>query len=702
MKLSILKWFKFILTSIILFMCGFMGTPNVFAQAEPIIVEELVRWTPNGMVVFASDAALSEEMPVDGLVQSVIYRRVGDESSFREIGRLQRADSWEEFVERAGEDLVEWFRASPELETDEEVWEFIKQNPSIVDYGFDALDESFWRAFGTAYFDEETVDFREGETVSYQVRFITTDGSESDEMYQGSATVGELPNLLPPSNVERFETDSLAGGTWISPFEGGDDAFFGQVYRQDFPDGEFRLLPGVIPAQLTAVAEGDSVFVYRVRDQVEPDRGYRYYIEPLDMFGTPGPPSDTLMVISVDFNNLPSIGNVAAVDTTSGIHLSWNPLPNRPYITGVEISRSREPSGNFMVLDTLSVTASEFLDTRLVPNRTYYYEFRAVTIRESLDFPTGVASASFRNTEIPPTTPSALQAEQEGDGIRLHWDSVEEPDLFGYYVYRGTSRHDSMAVVSRAIRDTTTFLDRSEELDGRTNYVYAVRAVNMSDMESELSNMVVARPNRLVRPPAPIGIEGYAEQSRIRLSWRNEQRRDGAIAGYHLYRTTSQPGRYPEGESASVQAEQAGFERINDEILTTTSFDDINVNPGETYYYALSTEDHFGVESTLSEARRFRSSPASLLPPSQVSARTVTGGVEIRWNRTLQQDVENYRIYKRARGEENPSVIGTVSSETTRFTDDEVTEETLYWYSVSVVRGEQESSRGREQSVSVR
>ncbi len=671
--------------------------PHLILAQEVDVDDDLVRWTPEGMEVFVSDAALSEDMPEDGRVQAVVYRRLADNEPFEEIARVQRAENWEEFTQRASTGLIEGLLNTLELETEEELWEFIKENPNMEGYGFLAFNRNFWRAFGTAYLDSEAVQFREGQSVTYEVRHIMEDGSESEMRFRGTAIVGELPNILPPQSISRVERDSLVGVRWAAPIEGSEDAFFGHVYRQTEEGEEFEQLPGRIMAQ-----RSDSLIIYQWEESVEPEHSFRYFVQPLDIAGIPGPRSDTLSVISVNFENLPLMSSVSARDTTSGIHLSWEPVEYKPYLTGIEIQRSRQADRGYIVLDTLSVQETEFLDTNLVPNRNYYYRFRIVTIRELNDLPSAVASASFRNTEIPPSTPSALQAEQEGDGIRLHWDSVEEPDLFGYYVYRGTSRHDSMAVVSRAIRDTTTFLDRSEELDGRTNYVYAVRAVNMSDMESELSNMVVARPNRLVRPPAPIGIEGYAEQSRIRLSWRNEQRRDGAIAGYHLYRTTSQPGRYPEGESASVQAEQAGFERINDEILTTTSFDDINVNPGETYYYALSTEDHFGVESTLSEARRFRSSPASLLPPSQVSARTVTGGVEIRWNRTLQQDVENYRIYKRARGEENPSVIGTVSSETTRFTDDEVTEETLYWYSVSVVRGEQESSRGREQSVSVR
>ncbi len=659
---------------------------------------ELVRWTPDGVLVFVSIGALSEDHPIDGAIQAVVYRSIGSANNFQEIARIERAANWDKFSERGGQELIEDLRDALQMDESSDLWDYVKQNPHIDDYGLNlALDRNMWHAFGTVFVDEESVDLTPGQEVKYRVRHEMEDGSQPDTLYQGTVVIGEEPAIEAPEVINRIERKNEVGALWASPVEGSEDAIFAHVYRQHEPEGGFEKVPGRIFAN-----REDDMIIYSWRENIEPDRSLRYYIQPVDIAGVPGPRSDTLTVISVDYENLPLMGSVLARDTTSGIHLSWESVEHKPYLSGIEIQRSRNADRGYIVLDTLSVQQTEYLDTNLIPNQTYHYRFRIVTIREMNNLPSAVASASFRNTEISPSIPSGLRAEQEGDGIRLHWDSIEEPDLFGYYVYRGTSRHDSMAVVSRAIRDTTTFLDRSEELHGRTNYVYAVRAVNMSDMESEFSNMVVARPDRLVRPPAPMGIAGYAEQNKIRISWRNEQRRDGAIAGYHLYRSTAQPGSYPEGEGASVQAERTGFERINNEMLTTMSFEDIDVEPGETYYYALSTEDHFGVESTLSEARRFRTSTASLLPPSRVSARTVTGGVEIRWNRTLQQDVENYRIYKRARGEESPSLIGTVSSETTRFTDGNVVPGTLYWYSVSVVRGEQESSRGREQSVTVR
>lgn len=665
-------------------------------QTRVQYVEDMVNWTEEGMVVFATDAALSPEMPQSGRVQAIIYRSVGDSTSYEEVGRVGRAETLAEFKERATDDLIATLIESTDGETEQEMWEFVKAHPKTDHYGFLAFNPDFWKAFGTAYFDTESADFSEGEDVYYQIRYLMEDGSESDIRIIGSDVVGSQPNLLRPQLIDRIERDSSVGGTWSSPIKGSEDAFFGYVYKQTGNEGEFEKLPDRLMARRNA----DSLLVYLWEDAVEPENAYRYFIEPVDVVGNTGPRSDTLTVISVDFENLPLLGEVSAKDTTSGIYLSWDQIPQKPYLTGIEIRRSRDARQDFIVLDTLSTAATEYLDTQLVPNRSYYYELRVVTMRNRDEMPSGVASASFEST-LPPSPPAGLTAVQENEGIRLNWDSVEEPNLYAYYIYRGTSRYDSLAVVSSAIQDTTTYFDNEELLSGRTNYVYAVKAVSNNKLESDLSNMVTIRPDRIVRPPAPVGIEGYAEQSRVRLFWENQTGRDQAVQGYNLYRSDSPMEITPDSAAASIQAEQAGFERVNDSLITTTSFDDINVESGQTYYYALSSVDVFDVESLMSNPSPFTPSASALQPPSQVSVRTVSGGVELRWNQTLQDRATGYRIYRRSRGSEEATAIGRNNLEETNFLDENVSEGELYWYSISVVTDNAESELSSEESVRV-
>ncbi|NBC64554.1 MAG: hypothetical protein GVY07_02670, partial [Bacteroidetes bacterium] len=472
--------------------------------------ENLVNWSPEGMTVFASDAGLSEDNPQSGRVAAVVYRKLSEEGEYEEIARVQAPQSIEDLNDRADQGFLDRLMEETDTSSEEELLNFIRSNSALELYGFMGLDPQLWRVLGTVYVDKESLNFEQGQSVWYQVRYIMEDGSESDEAFEGSDSVGSAPNILAPQSIDRMERDSLVSATWASPIEGSEDAYFARVYQQT-EEGEFSMLEDRIMGRRNA----DSLIVYQYEQAAEPENAYRFFIEPVDVVGNPGPHSDTLTVISVDFENLPLLGDVEAKDTTAGIHLSWEEIPQKPYLTGIEIRRSRDARQNFLTLDTLSTQATEYLDTQLIPNRSYYYEFRIVTMRERTELPSAVASASFTNEMLPPTPPTGLTAETEDDGVRLNWDPVATNDLFAYYVYRGTSRYDSLVVASPAIKDTTTFFDDNNILSGRTNYVYAVKAVNLSEMESDLSNMVTIRPDRVVRPPAPVGIEGYAEQSRV-------------------------------------------------------------------------------------------------------------------------------------------------------------------------------------------
>lgn len=658
--------------------------------------ENLVNWSPEGMIVFASNAGLSEEFPQSGRVEAVVYRKLSEEGEYEEIARLQAPETVDELNERANQTFLDRLMEETNSSSEEELFNFVRSNSAIETYGFIGFDPQLWRVLGTAYFDKETLNFEHGQQVWYQIRYEMEDGSQSGEVLEGSDTVRNSPDILAPQSIDRMERDSLVTATWASPIEGSEDAYFARVYQQT-GDDEFTMLEDRIMGRRNA----DSLIVYQYEQVAEPENAYRFFIEPIDVVGNPGPHSDTLTVISVDFENLPLLGEVEAKDTTAGIHLSWEEIPQKPYLTGIEIRRSRDARRNFITLDTLSIQTTEYLDTQLVPNRSYYYEFRIVTMRDRNELPSAVASASFTNEMLPPTPPTGLTAQNEEDGVRLNWDPVATNDLFAYYVYRGTSRYDSLVVASPAIKDTTTFFDDNPILSGRTNYVYAVKAVSLSEMESELSNMVTIRPDRIVRPPAPVGIEGYAEQSRVRLFWSDQAERDQAVQGYNLYRSDSPMEIIPDSATASIQSDQTGFERVNDSLITTTSFDDINVESGQTYYYLLSSVDVFDVESLMSNTASFTPSAPALRPPSRVSVRSVSTGVELRWNQTLQDGAMGYRVYRRARGESDATAVGMNQLEETRFTDENVSEGELYWYSVSVIGENAESEASSEESVRV-
>lgn len=661
-------------------------------------VEGLVNWSDEGMVVFVSDVGLSSENPQSERIEAVLYRRIGTDSDFEEISRLQLPSTVDEMNQRVDDQFLNYLMDETESETRGELLNYIRSNPAVDDYGFTGFQKDLWRLLGTAYIDLETNSHEKGQTVTYRIRYVLTGGEQPEAYLQDSDTVGSSPTILRPQGIDRLERDSLVSTTWAAPIQGSEDAFFADVYMKTGDQENFSLLEDQVFARR---GSADSLIVYQYEREAVPETAYSFYIQPKDIVGNSGPVSDTLTVLSVDFQNLPLVRNVSAKDTTTGIHLSWSDVAPKPYLTGIEIRRSRDARRDFITLDTLNIEATEYLDTQLIPNRIYYYEFRIVTVRPSIDLPSAITSSAFRNTMMKPSPPYGLTANREDDDIRLNWEPVAESDIFGYYVYRGTSRSDSMAVVSRVIKDSTTFLDEDELLNGRTNYVYAVKAVNFSDMESELSNKVVIRPDRIVRPPAPEGVEGYAEQRRIRLFWDDQTDRDPSVTGYYVYRSSSPAPSIPDSMAGSDQAESAGLQRLTKEMITSTSFDDSMVESGKTYHYWVSTVDLFDMESPLSNPVSFTAQLPPLLPPGRVNVRTVSDGVEVMWNKTLQDNASGYHIYRRSAGSENAERIGEAALSDDQYLDQNVRSGELYWYSVSVTGNQRESAPSSEKAVRV-
>ena len=97
-----------------------------------------------------------------------------------------------------------------------------------------------------------------------------------------------------------------------------------------------------------------------------------------------------------------------------------------------------------------------------------------------------------------------------------------------YRVYRGIEDKPARSPFSKATTNTLTDTD----LRDNTKYSYAVKAVDIDGLESDLSNTVIAVTKSLPKPP--IGLNGQASQGKIYLKWKPNEEMD--IKGYNIYK----------------------------------------------------------------------------------------------------------------------------------------------------------------------
>lgn len=689
--------------------------------------------SPAGVYAVVSNVALSPARPgPNGLAAIRVLRAPAGSADFKEVGRVRQAASLVEFRQQAGPAALDQIKQTHQLATDDAAWTYVQAHPKLDDYGFLALSLSFRVAMGTAYLDAGAAQAPAGTRFAYRLvpEYAAGQAPSGSSAYpESTVTVGQRSALPRPHARRSTGRDSAVVVRWVAPAAPADAptaTLFGRVWRQGPGERTFSVVADQILASRAERAADDSVrFTFQQR--VEPEALYRYYIEPLDFVGNPGPASDTAYVLSVSAGRMPVVRRVSARDTADGIELRWPALPAKPYLLGIEIQRSRDTRGNYVRLDTLPATAASYLDTRLLPNITYHYRLRAL-LRGGVrtpDVATGAAFAAHQGgpgRSAAPLAPVQLTAAPEGRGVRLRWLPAAPGDLNhdAYFVYRGTSDQDSLVVVSPALRgNTLTFLDTTAR-NGRRQYVYAVRDADKNLQTSSLSDFAYAQPNRRMPVAAPLGLSGYADGPTLRLTWDDAQRRDPVVVGYRLYRRPAPPTAAP-AATAPTAAKPAASNRQSPlprrggagggadatpfallaDNLQGTAYDDTPPRAGQVYQYAVRSVDALGTESARSPlaALQVATARVPLAPPSQLNARAVPRGVEVSWSRPAVPPGRGYALYRRTREQPQAQRLATLPASATRYLDASAKPQLLYIYSVAALTPSQESSRTSEISV---
>jgi hypothetical protein len=215
-----------------------------------------------------------------------------------------------------------------------------------------------------------------------------------------------------------------------------------------------------------------------------------------------------------------------------------------------------------------------------------------------------------------------LKAEITHQGVILTWTPPQKtavgpaPPIALYRIFRHevaqttaptTSPQQSPSEkLSAQIGDCTAPPFRDTQIQFGKSYIYTVRSVAQYpdlQIESLDSSPITVSPLDTFPPSAPQGLvvvlvpaEG-ATPAYLDLSWSISAEND--IAGYNIYRS---------------EQETAPGQKQNPDLLRTPAFRDMNIKPGERYFYTVTAMDRVGNES-----------PASAAAPGEVPVETPAG-----------------------------------------------------------------------------
>ena len=205
---------------------------------------------------------------------------------------------------------------------------------------------------------------------------------------------------------------------------------------------------------------------------------------------------------------------------------------------------------------------------------------------------------AVRIAQAPTVTADVKIAE---DAITLSWqppaaniDGSTPVNLLGYNVYRTDESQTAPGnqPLNSALISGTEYADKNFQFGN--NYRYIVRAVSLgtggAQVESINSNSVVVTPKDVFAPAAPERPSIAApEPGSARLAIFFAANKETDIAGYNIYRSTE------------PDLPKQNWTRLNQTLLTRTTFQDDKVERDRTYYYYVTAVDKAGNVSPPSE-----------------------------------------------------------------------------------------------------
>ena len=198
-----------------------------------------------------------------------------------------------------------------------------------------------------------------------------------------------------------------------------------------------------------------------------------------------------------------------------------------------------------------------------------------------------------------PTIPGLPKVTE--DAITISWqpptsniDGSLPVNLLGYNVYRTDETQTAIGSqpINSQLISGTEYADKNFQFG--KDYRYIVRAVSLgtggAQVESLNSNAVSVSPKDIFPPAAPERPSIAApEPSSARLAIFFAANKESDIAGYNIYRSTD------------PDLPKQNWTRLNQTLLTRTTYQDDKVESGKTYYYYVTAVDKAGNVSPPSE-----------------------------------------------------------------------------------------------------
>ncbi|MBI5325933.1 MAG: hypothetical protein HZB41_11790 [Ignavibacteriae bacterium] len=539
----------------------------------------------------------------------------------------------------------------PEEKFKQNIWDFIIKTNDVDSVPLYGGFPMYREALGTAYYD---TDVKKGNTYKYKVIISKTNESDKISTLKPINYNTVIPNLKLKSIYSNPEENRIYLRFYAPEHIG---LMRVKVFRCNYMQTEFAEIGPFVGFS----NRHDSVYIGIIDTLVHKKEIYQYYAIPYDLYGNPGNASDTIRIVNL-INKAESYIkalHTESIDSLNSIRIRWkSDVPE--FLRSIDIYKSDKYDKGYNRIGSANPGDTMFIDNQVNPITTYFY-YLIINNAYGQSLPsariTGMLGA-VKKAE----PPLELQAVSKNGVVTLKWRKPTA-DTRGYYVYRSDmTQNDTLLQITDIILTDSLNVQFTDSLKNvkSISLVYAVKSANTSYDISPFSEKVFVSPEISISLETPLNLRAKYNFGSILLTWSDVAEIDKNIIGYKLYRKILK----------ADGSDSTSFVVVNGkaEDNSMNYFEDSTAEEGLTYLYAVESYSIGTSKSNLSapaiiEIPVFR--PVSI---SSLNVARIKEGVMLKWNKTMQENIKEYRLY-RLTEKKDAVLVTTLKSETESFLD---------------------------------
>ena len=296
-----------------------------------------------------------------------------------------------------------------------------------------------------------------------------------------------------------------------------------KVFRKKSADSSWEMISSV-NAKMTSQSE----LAFKVEDKKDLEDGetYFYAVASLDGKKRESPMSDQVTIKTIDRPVL----KVERDNLLRKINVAWEPVEN---IAGHYLYR-RQGQKDWRKVAKIRAPAPGFTDKKdLEDGQSYQYQLTSYDAKGESG-PSNTIQAQTK--DLPPFPQNVITQSGLVKSVKIFWTPVEDPDIGGYAIYRGTSTEDLKMITKVKGYKSNSFLDKGRGFDplkDGQDYFYAIVSYNLFGADGKPTKAVKA-----TTKPRPTPVQGLISTKGadyIQIKWDKNSQSD--IKTYILSRS---------------------------------------------------------------------------------------------------------------------------------------------------------------------